>query len=199
MATITADMVKQLRDATGAKMMDCKKALTENDGDVEKAKEWLRKKQLVSAGKKADRSTSEGAVGSYIHMGGKIGVMVEMLCETDFVSRNEEFQTLLRDICMHVAAANPLYLDESEVPDEVKDKEREIAREQAKGKPESAIEKIVEGKLGKYYEQHCLLDQKFVKDDKMTVGQVVKQKIGKLGENMRITRFVRWELGETSA
>ena len=195
MADITAKMVAELRDATGAKMMTCKKALTETDGDFEKAKEWLRKKNEVDAGKKADRSTAEGAIGTYIHAGGKIAAMVELSCETDFVARNDEFQQMLKDICMHVAAASPRYLSRDEVPAADIEKEKEIAREQVKGKPENVVEKIVSGKVDKWLGEICLLEQPFVKDDKLTIEGLVKQKIAKLGENMSVARFARWELG----
>ncbi len=196
MAEISAQMVKDLRDQTGAKMMTCKKALEENKGDFEKAKEWLRKKNEVDAGKKLGRETKEGAIGQYVHAGGKIAVLTEVLCETDFVARNEEFQTLLKDLCMHIAAAAPEYLSREDIPEEVLEQERNIAREQVTGKPENVVEKIVEGKIDKWCEERVLLDQKFVKDDKLSVSQVIKQKAGKLGENLQLTRFIRWELGQ---
>ncbi|MGE0430719.1 MAG: translation elongation factor Ts [Planctomycetota bacterium] len=195
MPEISAKMVAELRDATGAKMMTCKKALQESDGDMEKAKDWLRKKGEADASKKADRTTAEGAIGTYIHAGGKIGVMVELACETDFVARNEEFQQMLKDICMHIAAANPRFLNRTEVPEAEIEKEKEIAREQIKGKPANVVDKIVTGKIDKWLGEICLLEQPFVKDDKLTIEGLVKQKISKLGENMSVARFARWELG----
>lgn len=199
MAQIDAKLVKQLRDETGAKMMKCKEALEANDGDMEKAKDWLRKKNEGDAGKKAGRQTSEGIISSYIHAGGKIGVMVEVLCETDFVARNEDFQQTVKDICLHIAASAPIAISRDQIPAEQVAKEKEIFAEQVTGKPENVVEKIVQGKLDKWFAERCLLEQPFVKDDKMTVGDLIKQKIAKIGENLVIARFARWELGETSA
>ncbi len=198
--TITAEMVKQLREKTGAGMMDCKKALSESAGDFEKAIEILRKKGLAAAEKKAGRQTSEGLIGSYIHMD-KIGVLVEVNCETDFVARTDDFRQFVKDIAMHIAAANPTYLDRESVPQEVIQKEKEIYREQIKNKPEHVIERIVEGKLEKFYAEHCLLEQVFIKDpeQKKKVKDILTEMIAKLGENIRIKRFVRFQLGEEKA
>ncbi len=194
---ITAEMVKQLREKTGAGMMDCKKALTESGGDIERAIEILRKKGLAAAEKKAGRETSEGIIGSYVHMD-KIGVLVEVNCETDFVARTEDFRQFVKDIAMQIAASNPLYLDRESVPREVIEKEKEIYRDQIKGKPEHVIEKILEGKLEKFYSEHCLMDQTFIKDPegKKKVRDVLTELIARLGENIRIRRFVRFQLGE---
>jgi elongation factor Ts len=198
MAEISANAVKELREKTGAGMMDCKKALTEAGGDFAKAEEVLRKKGLSAAAKKAGRIASEGAVGSYIHMGGKIGVLVEVNCETDFVARTEGFQTLVKDIAMQIAAVAPLYVRREEVPPEVVSKELEIAKHQAREqkKPEAIIEKIAQGKLDKYYKEFCLLEQPFVKDDKKSVQEMVTEAIAKIGENISVRRFARFVLGE---
>ena len=198
MAEITAGAVKELREKTGAGMMDCKKALSESGGDFAKAEEFLRKKGLASAAKKAGRVASEGAVGSYVHMGGKIGVLVEVNCETDFAARNEAFQALVKDVAMHVAAAAPQYVRREEVPAEVVAKELEIAKGQAREqkKPEAIIEKIAQGKVDKFYKEVCLLEQPFVKDDKKSVEDVVKDAIAKIGENIQVRRFARFVLGE---
>jgi len=195
---ITAKMVKELRDATNAGMMDCKKALGETDGDLEKAKEYLRKKGIASASKKADRATSQGIVGSYIHMGGKVGVLVEVACETDFVARTDDFQEMVHNLAMHIAASNPAAVTREEVDPSVIEKEKEIfaAQMREEGKPEAMIEKIVEGKLGKFYSEVALLEQKYVKDPDLTVEEYVKSVIGKLGENMQIKRFARFAIGE---
>jgi elongation factor Ts len=195
---ISAQTVKELREKTGAGMMDCKGALTEAGGDMEKAIEFLRKKGLSRAAKRAGRAANEGAIGSYIHMGGKIGVMVEVNCESDFVAKNEDFQTFIKDIAMHIAASSPLYLTEEDVPEDVLEKEREIYRAQAKdsGKPDKVIDKIVEGKLKKFYTEVCLLDQPYVKDTDISVSDYLKNIISKIGENMVIRRFVRFQLGE---
>lgn len=195
---VSADLVKDLRAKTGAGMMDCKKALSEANGDMDKAVEVLRKKGLATAAKKAGRVAAEGAVGSYIHMGGKIGVLVEINCETDFAAKNGEFQELVKDIAMHVAASSPKYVRREEVPAAELDKEREIAIEVARkeGKPDKVLEKIAEGKVEKYYEMVCLLDQAFVKDPEKKVHQVVTDKVAKIGENITIRRFVRFQLGE---
>ena len=202
MAEITASAVKSLREKTGAGMMECKNALTEAGGNEEQAVEILRKRGLASARKKEGRIAAEGAVGSYIHMGGKVGVLVEVNCETDFVARNEEFQQLVKDIAMHVAAAEPRYVSREEVPAAALDKEREIARAQARNdpknanKPEQVIDKIVEGRLNKFYEEAVLLDQPFVKDPAKTVGDLVTEKIATIKENITIRRFTRYKMGE---
>ena len=195
---ITAAQVKELREATGVGMMECKKALTENNGDFEKAMEWLRKKGIASAEKKAGRVAAEGVVESYIHMGGKIGVIIEVNCETDFVAKTPEFKNFVRDIAMHIAAANPSYLNREEVPAEILDKEREILRAQAlnEGKPEKIIDRMVEGRVEKYYKENCLVDQQFVKNPDMTITQYVNERIQTTGENIKIRRFVRYEMGE---
>ena len=200
MATIaiTADQVKKLRDLTGAGMMECKAALTEANGNIEEATTILRKRGLAAATKKSGRSTNEGLIGSYIHMGGKIGVLVEVNCESDFVARTEDFQGLAREIAMHVAAASPQYVRREEIPADVLERERSIYRSQMEGqnKPAAVIEKIVEGKLNSYYEQVCLLDQPSIRDPKTTIGQTVQAAIAKLGENISIARFVRFKVGE---
>ena len=198
MAEISANAVKELREKTGAGMMDCKKALSEAGGDSAKAEEILRKKGLSAAAKKAGRIASEGAVGSYIHMGGKIGVLVEVNCETDFVARNEAFQALVKDVAMHVAAMAPLYVRREEVPPEVVAKEMEIARAQAREqkKPDPIVEKIAQGKVEKYFKETCLLEQPFVKDDKKTVGEVVTEAVARIGENIGVRRFARFVCGE---
>jgi elongation factor Ts len=195
---ITAKMVQELRAKTGAGVMDCKRALAETDGDIEKAVESLRKKGLASAAKKARRVTSEGLVASYIHAGGKIGVLVEVNCETDFVARTDQFRQLVKDVSMHIAATNPLYLKREDVPKEIQDKEREIYQAQVagSGKPEKVIEKIVDGKLGKYFSEACLYEQPFVKDPDKTVQELVNGFIAQLGENINIRRFARFVLGE---
>lgn len=200
MTEINAALVKKLRDATGAGMMECKAALTEAKGNIEEATTILRKRGLAQATKKAGRSTNEGLIGSYIHMGGKIGVLVEVNCESDFVARTDDFQSLAREIAMHVAAANPQYVRREEVPADVLEREREIYRGQMEGqnKPAAVIDKIVEGKLNSFFEQVCLLDQPSIRDPKMTIGQVVQAAIAKLGENIAIARFVRYKLGESA-
>jgi len=198
MAEITAQMVKELRERTGAGMMDCKNALNETKGDIEQAIDTLRKKGLAAAAKKAGRVTAEGAVGSYIHGGGKIGVLVEVNCETDFVARTDQFQELVRDIAMHIAAAEPRYVRREEVTEDILDREREIFRDQAlaSGKPPAVVEKIVQGKMEKYYAEYVLLEQPFVKDSDKTVSQLISEKVGKIGENIQVRRFVRFKLGE---
>lgn len=195
---VTAQMVKELRERTGAGMMDCKNALTEAGGDLDSAGELLRKKGLAAAAKKAGRVAAEGAVGSYIHAGGKIGVLVEVNCETDFVARTDDFQALVRDIAMHIAAADPRCVSREEVTPEVLDKEREIFRQQAldSGKPANIVDRIVEGKIGKYYSEHVLLEQPFVKDPDKTVQEMIAEKIAKIGENIQVRRFARYLLGE---
>ena len=191
-------MVKKLRDLTGAGMMECKAALTEANGNIEEATTILRKRGLAQATRKSGRSTNEGLIGSYIHMGGKIGVLVEVNCESDFVARTDDFQHLAREIAMHVAAASPQYVKREEIPPDVLDRERSIYREQVKDKPPQVVEKIVEGKLNSFYEQVCLLDQPSVRDPKMTIGQLVQQAIAKMGENISVARFVRFKLGESA-
>ena len=198
MAEISAAQVKQLRDMTGAGMMECKAALAEASGNLEEANTILRKRGLAQATKKAGRSTNEGLIGSYIHMGGKIGVLVEINCESDFVARTEDFQNMAREIAMHIAAANPLYVRREDVPADVLERERAIYRAQMDGqnKPAQVIEKIVEGKLNSFYEQVCLLDQPSIRDPKMTIGALVQQAVAKMGENISIARFVRFKLGD---
>jgi elongation factor Ts len=199
MATdISASMVKELRERTGSGMMECKKALQESNGDMEKAIDYLRSRGSAKAAKRAEREAKEGAIGSYVHMGGRIGVLVEIGCETDFVARNADFQTLVRDVAMHVAAANPLALNPSDIPADVVERERGVYAEQVKqeGKPEKMWDKIVEGKLAKFYKESTLLDQPFVKDPDKTVGQYVTEVASKTGENIVIRRFVRFALGE---
>ena len=197
---VSASAVKELREKTGAGMMDCKKALAETGGDVQKAIDHLRQKGLAAAAKKADRVAADGAVGAYVHPGGKIGVLVEINCETDFVARTAEFQSLLKDIAMQVAAANPRYLRREEVPAAELDKEKEIYRQQAleTGKPEKVIDKIVEGKLERFYAEACLLEQAFIKDPDKKVTDIVNESIGRLGENIQIRRFSRYHLGEAA-
>jgi len=197
---ISASMVKELREKTGAGMMDCKKALTEAGGDFEKAVDVLRQRGLASAAKKAGRAASEGLIGSYIHMD-KIGVLVEVNCETDFVARTDDFRELVKDIAMHIAATNPLYLSRESVPQDVIEREKEIYRAQVEGKPANVIDRIVEGKLEKFYSESCLLEQVFVKDPdgKKKIKDLIVEKIAKLGENIVISRFVRFQLGETQA
>jgi len=202
MAEITAASVKSLREKTGAGMMECKAALTEAQGNEEQAIEVLRKRGLASATKKAGRIAAEGAVGSYIHMGGKVGVLVEVNCETDFVARTDDFQQLVKDIAMHVAAADPRFVTREEVPSEVLDKEREITREQAKNdpknanKPDAVIDKIVEGRLNKFYEEAVLLDQPFVKVPEKTINDLLTEKIASTGERITVRRFARYKMGE---
>ena len=202
MAEIKAGAVKSLREKTGAGMLECKNALAEAGGNEEQAIEILRKRGLASAKKKEGRIAAEGAVGSYIHMGGKVGVLVEINCETDFVARGEEFQQLIKDIAMHIAAAEPRYVSRTEVPADALDKEREIARAQAQNdpknanKPEQVIDKIVEGRLNKFYEEAVLLDQPFVKDPAKTVGDLVTEKVATIKENITIRRFTRYKMGE---
>lgn len=198
MAQITAGLVKELRELTGAGMMDCKKALTETEGNIDKAIDFLREKGLAAAAKKAGRIAAEGLVYSYIHGGGRIGVLVEVNCETDFVAKTEQFQTLVKDVAMHIAAANPSYLTRDEVPTTELDHEKEVLSEQARneGKPEKIIEKMVAGRIEKYYKEVCLLDQPFVKDPDKTISQLVTESIAKIGENISVRRFARYQLGE---
>ena len=202
MAEVTAGAVKSLREKTGAGMVDCKNALVEAGGDEGAAVEILRKKGMATAGKKAGRVTAEGAVGSYIHMGGKVGVLVEINCESDFVSRGEEFQQLVKDVAMHIAASDPRWATRDEVPATELDKEREIMREQLKNdaknanKPEDVLNKIIEGRLNKFFEDHVLVDQPFVKDPSKTIGELVAEKVGSIKENISIRRFTRYKMGE---
>ena len=195
---ISAGLVKELREKTGAGMMDCKKALAESSGDFEKAIEYLRKKGIASAAKKAGRATKEGAVTSYIHGEGRVGVLLEVNCETDFVARTEQFKSFVRDVSMHIAAASPQWVRSEEVPAEIIAKEKEIAvaQMQASGKPAAVLEKIAEGKIKKFYEDNCLMQQVFVKDPSKTIDQLLKETIATLGENMTIRRFARFVLGE---
>jgi elongation factor Ts len=195
-ATITADQVKKLRDATGAGMMECKAALTEASGDMEAATTLLRKRGLATAAKKAGRSTSEGLIGHYIHMGGKIGVLVEVNCESDFVARTDKFQELTKEVAMHIAAANPTWVRREDVPADVVARERDIYKDQVKDKPAQVIDKIVDGKMNAYYQQFCLLEQASVRDPNVTITQLVQDAIRILGENITITRFVRFKVGE---
>ena len=195
---ISAQQVKELRETTGAGMMDCKKALVETNGDMDKAVDYLREKGLAAAAKKAGRIAAEGIVESYIHGGGKIGVMIEVNCETDFVAKTPEFHSFVRDLAMQVAAANPSYLSRDEVPVEILDHEREILRAQAlnEGKPAKIIEKMVEGRVEKYYKENCLLEQAFIKDPDQSVTDLVNAQIAKIGENIVVRRFVRYQMGE---
>jgi elongation factor Ts len=201
MAEINAQLVKKLREMTGAGMMECKKALEKTGGDLEKAVDELRKSGIASAAKKADRSAKQGVIGTYIHPGAQLGVMVEVNCESDFVARTDDFQDLVKDLAMHIAAADPKFLRRSDVPAAMLDKEREIARERAKneGKPEKIWDKIVEGRLEKFFEEVCLLEQPFIKENTVTIEELVKQKIAKLGENIVVARFARFKVGETAA
>jgi elongation factor Ts len=195
---ISAAQVKELREKTGAPMMDCRSALTEAKGDLEQAVIVLRKKGMATAAKKASRTTSEGAVGTYIHAGGKIGVLVEVNCESDFVARTEDFQELLKDIAMHIAATDPRYVRREDVTAEDLEREKEIFRAQAAttGKPAAVVEKIVEGKMSKFYEEVCLLDQPFIKDQTIAIKDMIATKVGKLGENISVRRFARFKVGD---
>ena len=196
--TISAGMVKELREKTGAPMMDCRNALTEAKGDMEEAVVVLRKRGMASAAKKASRTASEGAVGTYIHAGGKIGVLLEINCESDFVARTPDFQELLKDIAMHIAATDPRYIRKEDVTADDLEREKEIYRAQAAqtGKPAPVIEKIVEGKMAKFYEEVCLLEQPFIKEQSLTIQQLIAQKIAKLGENISVRRFARFKIGD---
>lgn len=202
MAEITTSAIKSLREKTGAGMVDCKNALVEADGNVEQAIDILRKKGMATAGKKASRVTAEGVVGSYIHLGGKVGVLVEINCESDFVARGEEFQQLVKDVAMHIAATDPRYARREEVPADALEKEREILREQLKNdeknanKPAEVIDKIIDGRIGKFYEENVLVDQPFVKDPSKTIGELVTEKIASIKENITIRRFTRYKMGE---
>ncbi|MFP4082721.1 MAG: translation elongation factor Ts [Candidatus Aminicenantes bacterium] len=196
---ISSDMVKELRQRTGIGMMECKKALEESSGDIDKAILILRKKGYARAKEKMGRETAQGRVGSYIHLGGKIGVLVEVNCESDFVARNQEFKELVKNIAMHIAAARPQYVSSQDVPPDILEQEKEIIRDQFKDskKPPEVMEKIVQGKLGKFFQEVCLLDQPYIKDDKISVKKLVASHIAKFGENIRISRFARFELGES--
>ena len=195
---ITAAMVKELREMTGAGMMDCKKALEAAQGDMEKAVKWLRENDLAAAEKKAGRIAAEGLVDAYIHEGGRIGVLIEVNIETDFAAKNEAFRALVKDMAMQVAAMNPLYVRREEVPEDVIARERDIARNQAikSGKPEKIVDKIVDGRMEKYFEENCLMEQANIRDDSKTCEQLVKEMIGKIGENIQVRRFTRYEMGE---
>jgi elongation factor Ts len=199
MAEVNPALVKQLRDRTNAGMMDCKKALVESAGDLTKAEEILRKKGIAGASKKASRSAREGVIASYIHLQGKVGVLVEINCETDFVAKNENFRDFVKDITLHIAAAHPLYVSREQVPAEVLEREREIYRAQVVGKPPNVVEKIVDGKLEKFYSTVCLLDQAFIKNPDQTINDLVALKIAEIGENIVIRRFTRYAVGEDIA
>lgn len=198
MTTINAAMVKQLRDKTGAGMMDCKQALTQSGGDISQAVDFLRKKGLATAAKRAGRAMSEGQVHAYIHTGGKIGVLVEVNCETDFVAKNDDFKEFIKNISMHIAAANPVAITPEDVSEEILNKEREIFRAQAleMGKPEKMIDKIAEGKMNKFFKENCLLNQQYVRDPNMTIQDLLNELIAKIGENISIRRYVRYQVGE---
>jgi elongation factor Ts len=199
MAEISASLVKQLRERTGAGMMECKSALTEADGDLPGAEVVLRKRGIASAGKKASRSTSQGTVGTYVHAGSQLGVLVEVNCESDFVARTDDFQELVRDIAMHIAAADPQFIRKEDVTADAIGKEKEIQRARAlnDGKPEKMVDKIVEGRMAKFYEEVCLYEQPFVKENTITVDQLIKTKIAKLGENISVSRFARMKVGDS--
>jgi elongation factor Ts len=196
--SISASDVKELRSLTGAGIMDCKRALVDCGGNIEEAVDYLRKKGIAAAAKRSGRTTTDGIVGSYIHAGGKIGVLVEVNCETDFVAKTEDFSCFVKDLSMHIAASNPLYIERENIPDEVIEKEREIYKAQAleSGKPEKIIDRIVDGKIAKYFKDVCLLEQAYVKDTDKTVRELIVEKISKLGENISVRRFVRYHLGE---
>ncbi len=198
MANITAGLVKELRELTGAGMMDCKKALVEKDGDLTKAAEYLREKGIADSVKKAGRIAAEGIVASYIHMGGRIGVLLELNCETDFVAKTDKFQQLAADLAMQIAAAKPEYVSKEDVPAEALEKEKEILTQQAlnEGKPEKVVEKMVAGRIEKFYKEVCLLEQPYIKGDDESVGDLIKQAIAEIGENINVRRFVRYEMGE---
>ncbi len=195
---IDAKVVKSLREKTGAGMMDCKKALQETEGNLEKAVDLLREKGLSAAAKRAGRAANQGIVDSYIHLGGKIGVLVEVNCETDFVARNDEFRSFVRNLCLQVAATNPAYLSKDDVEEEVLERERQVIRNQAlnDGKPEKVVDMIVEGRLAKYYSENCLLEQAFVKDEEITISELLTNLIAKIGENIVVRRYCRFEIGE---
>ena len=197
---ISANLVKQLRDRTGAGMMECKKALVESKGDLDGAEVVLRKQGIASAAKKSSRSTKQGVVGSYVHAGAQIGVLIEVNCESDFVARTEDFQSLVHDLAMQVAAADPRFVRREDVTEAALAKERDIARARAlsEGKPEKILDKIVEGRLAKYYEEVCLLEQPFIKENTVSIGDLIKSRIAKLGENISVARFVRFKVGDTA-
>src|SRR5213596_648154 len=199
MTEINAALVKKLRDATGAGMMECKAALTEAKGDLDEATTILRKRGLAQATKKAGRSTNEGMIGHYVHMGGKIGVLVEVNCESDFVARTDDFQSLVKEIAMHIAAANPTYVRREDVPADLVAREKDIYKDQVKDKPAQVIDKIIEGKLNSFYQQVCLMEQASVRDPNVTITQLVQDAIRLLGENISVSRFVRMKVGEQSA
>jgi elongation factor Ts len=199
MSEISAALVKELREKTNAGMMDCKKALSETGGDLVAAEEYLRKKGIASAGKKADRAAKEGTIASYIHMQGKVGVLVEINCETDFVAKNDIFRDFVKDITLHIAAAHPLHVSREQVPDALITKEREIAAAQVQGKPANIVDKIVDGKIDKFYSTICLLEQPFIKNPEVSIQDLVKSKIAELGENIVIRRFTRYSVGEDLA
>jgi elongation factor Ts len=201
MAEITADMVKQLREKTGAGIMDCKRALGESNGDIAEAEMNLRKRGIDVAQKKAGREANEGIVGTYVHAGSKLGVLVEVNCESDFVARTDDFQDLVHDIAMHIAATDPRFISKEDVDEDALNKEREVQRERAlaDGKPEQIVDKIVEGRMKKYYEEVCLLEQPFVKDNASTVGEMITQTVSKLGENIVVSRMARFKVGEADA
>ena len=196
--SISAAQVRDLREKTGAPMMDCKQALAASAGDVEKAIDWLRKKGISTAAKKAARVTSEGSVASYIHAGGKIGVLVEVNCESDFVARTDDFKDLVRDVAMHIAASDPKFIRKEDVTPDAYEREKDIYRAQAAatGKPAQVVEKIVEGKMGKFYEEVCLYEQPFIKEQTISIGQLIASKVGKLGENISVKRFARFKVGD---
>jgi len=198
MADISAALVKQLREKSGAGMMDCKNALKECDGDIEKASDFLRKKGLATAAKRAGRAMSEGVVESYIHMGGKLGVLVEVNCETDFVAKNDDFKAFAKNVAMHIAATNPVGIKEEDVPADVVSREKEVYRGQALelGKPEKMIEKIVDGKMNKFFKENCLMNQAYVRNPDLTIADLINELIAKIGENITIKRFVRFQIGE---
>ena len=199
MSEITAAMVKQLREKTGSGMMDCKKALAENDGDMDKAIDFLRKKGLATAAKRAGRATTEGVVQPYVHTGGKLGVMVEVNCETDFVAKSDDFQEFAKNVAMHIAATNPIGITPEDVPAETLDREKAIYVDQAKqtGKPDNVVEKIVEGKMNKFLKENCLMQQAYVRDPDITIADLLNELIAKIGENISIKRFVRFQIGES--
>lgn len=193
---ISVDLIKKLREKTNAPMMDCKKALMEANGDLKTAIEILKRRGQIVALKKAGRAAKEGIIGSYVHSNNKIGVLLEVNCETDFVARNEEFRKFVKNICMQIAASSPVYVSRKEVPKSTIDREKEILKEQVKGKPQHVVEKIIEGKLEKFYSEVCLMDQPFIKDDKITIKEYLATLIGKIGENIVVRRFVRFQVGE---
>ena len=201
MAEITAQLVKELRERSGAGIMECKTALKEADGDVAQGELILRKRGIAVAQKKSSRAANEGTIGTYIHPGGKLGVLVELNCETDFVARTDDFQELVHDVAMHIAAADPQFIRKEDITEEALDKEKQVQRARAlqEGKPEQVIEKIIEGRMGKFYEEICLLEQPFVKDGSVTIGELITAKIAKLGENITLSRMARFKIGEASS